>query len=263
MSQPMYQPMSPPLSGKTALVTGGSRGIGRSIATRLAREGATVALTYNASRRGAEETVAAVERSGGSAFALHADLVDAKSIPDLFEQADREFLRRTGSDALDLLINNAGNAGWGGLMDATPDSWDEMFAVHARAPFFLVQSALSRLADGGRVVNISSAAATRPMRAVPVYSMAKASINNLTHALAMELGPRGITVNAVAPGWTRTDMNSAVRESTDMVTAIEADTSLGRFGEAADIAAVVAFLASEEGRWVTAQVIEASGGYKL
>ncbi len=157
MSQPTSQPMSQPLSGKTALVTGGSRGIGRSIATRLAREGATVALTYNASRRGAEETVAAVERSGGSAFALHADLVDAKSIPELFEQADREFLRRTGSDALDLLINNAGNAGWGGLMDATPDSWDEMFAVHARAPFFLVQSALSRLADGGRVVNISSA----------------------------------------------------------------------------------------------------------
>jgi 3-oxoacyl-[acyl-carrier protein] reductase len=138
-----------------------------------------------------------------------------------------------------------------------------MFAVHVRAPFFVVQSALSRLADGGRIVNVSSAAATRPMPAVPIYSMAKASINNLTHTLAIELGPRGITVNAVAPGWITTDMNAAVREDAGMVAAIEADTALGRFGEASAIAGVVAFLTSQEGHWVTAQVIEASGGYKL
>ncbi|MEU6819589.1 SDR family NAD(P)-dependent oxidoreductase [Streptomyces atriruber] len=124
--------MSKPLAGKTALVTGGSRGIGRSTAERLAEEGALVALTYNASEHGADETVATIEKAGGSAFAIHADLVDAQSIPQLFTRLDDEFMQRTGARTLDVLVNNAGNRGWGGLVDATPDSWDTMFAVHAR-----------------------------------------------------------------------------------------------------------------------------------
>lgn len=255
--------MSKTLADKTALVTGGSRGIGRAVAERLAAEGALVALSYSQSRDGADAAVAAIEQAGGRAYALQADLADPAAIPDLFARLDSALLERTGSRTLDILVNNAGNAGWGGLADATPEGWDSIFAVHARAPFFVVQSALGRLADGARIINMSSGLATRPLPAVPIYSMAKASINNLTHALAMELGPRRITVNAVAPGWTRTDMNAAVRGNADMVKAIEADTALGRFGETADIAGVVAFLASDAGQWVTGQVIEASGGYRL
>lgn len=255
--------MSSTRKRRTALVTGGSRGIGRAIAERLAADGATVALTYSQGRTGAEDTVARIEKAGGQAFALQVDLADAATIPALFERLDAVLAERHGSPALDILVNNAGNSGWGGLADATPGSWDAMVAVHARAPFFMAQAASSRLADGGRIIHISSAAGARPMSAVPIYSMAKAAIDNLTRSLAQALGPRGITVNAVAPGWIRTDMNAAVREDADLVRTIEADTALGRFGEPEDVAEVVAFLASDAGRWITAQVIEASGGYRL
>ena len=255
--------MSLPLKDKTALVTGGSRGIGRAIAERLANDGATVALTYNTNKASADEAVRAIEVAGGKAFALQADFVSAESIPLLFERLDGELSRHLGKNTLDILVNNAGCPGFGGVTDATPKSWDAIFAVYARAPFFIVQAALSRLSQGGRIINISSGFATQPAPTASMYSMAKASINTLTHVLAMEMGARNITVNAVAPGWTRTDMNAVVRENSDITKGIEADTALGRFGEPSEIAAVVAFLASDEGRWVTAQVIEASGGYRL
>ena len=189
--------------------------------------------------------------------------MDPDAVPVLFDELDDEFTKRNDSKTLDILVNNAGNAGWIGFKDATPASWDTLMAVYLRAPFFIVQAAMDRLADGGRIINISSSAATKPVRTVPIYSMAKAAINTLTHALAAELGPRGITANAVAPGFTRTDANAAFRENPELVKAVEADIALGRFGEPSEIAAVVAFLASDDGHWVTGQTIEASGGYKL
>lgn len=140
--------MEQSLKGKTALVTGASRGIGRAIAERLARDGATVALTYNAGKSGADEAVAAIEEAGGAAFAIQADLVDPATVPALFETLDGELTRRNGSRTLDILVNNAGNSGWVGFRDATPESWDTLIAVYARAPFFIIQAALDRLADG-------------------------------------------------------------------------------------------------------------------
>src|SRR3984893_18471693 len=141
--------MEQSLKGKTALVTGASRGIGRAIAERLAKVGATVALTYNASKSGADEAVASIDKAGGTAFAIHADLVDPATIPTLFERLDDEFTKRNGSKGLDILRNNAGNSGWLGSRRTPPDSWYTLIALYARAPFFIVQAALDRLADGG------------------------------------------------------------------------------------------------------------------
>jgi 3-oxoacyl-[acyl-carrier protein] reductase len=140
--------MTQSLKGKTALVTGASRGIGRAIVERLAKDGATVALTYNASKSSADDAIAAIGKAGGSAFAIHADLVDRATVPALFERLDDEFTKRNGSKALDILINSAGNSGWVGFKDATPESWDTLMAVYARAPFFIIQAAPDRLADG-------------------------------------------------------------------------------------------------------------------
>jgi 3-oxoacyl-[acyl-carrier protein] reductase len=251
------------LQEKTALVTGASRGIGRAIAERLARDGALVAVNYAREQAAAAATVAGIEAAGGRAFAVRAELGTSAETDRLFAALDAELIRRTGTSTLDVLVNNAAIGLFATLPDTTDEQFDEVFRVNLRGPFLVTRAALHRLPDGGRIVNISSGASTRPVPALGAYSMTKGALNNMTVVLAADLGPRGITVNTVAPGWTITDGNATARADPELVRQVEAKTALGRFGQPADIAAVVAFLASPDSAWVTGQCVGADGGYLL
>jgi 3-oxoacyl-[acyl-carrier protein] reductase len=251
------------LDGRIALVTGGSRGIGRGIALRLAQEGsAVVAFTYHSNDAAARETAAQIEAAGASAVAIRARLERTGDIDALFRALDEKLTALTGDTGLDILVNNAGSAGTGTLTTTTPDTFDEIVAVNARAPFFVLQQASSRLREGGRVINISSAFSTRPSPGAPVYSMAKAAVNALSTIAAAELGERGITVNTVSPGWTATDANADARRDERLIASVARDTAAGRIAEPADIAGVVAMFASAEGAWLTGQYAEANGRFR-
>ncbi|KUJ64364.1 short-chain dehydrogenase [Streptomyces albus subsp. albus] len=248
------------LTGKTALVTGGSRGIGRAIAERLGRDGARVAVHYGRDEAAAKETVAAIEAAGGAAFAIRAELGVTEDAETLWAAFDAQ------ADGLDILVNNAGvNDPRGPLAEITPKDFDRLFAINTRAPFFVTQLGLGRLRDGGRVINISTGL-TRGLAnpELIAYSMSKGAIDVFTTHMAKELGSRGITVNAVAPGATDTDMNAGWLRGDEQARAATAQRSpLGRVGQADDIADVVAFLASPDSRWVTGQWIDTTGGALL
>jgi len=247
------------LAGRTALVTGAGRGIGRAIALRLAADGARVGVHYGASAQAAAGVVAEIRASGGAAFALQATLGVPGDAAALWSAFDRH------ADGLDVLVNNAGVLGKrGALVDVGEVAYDELFAINTRATFFVTQGALPRLRDGGRVVNLSTVLThgTRSPELIP-YTMSKAAVDALTSGLAVALGPRGITVNAVGPGATDTDMNAARLSTAEGRAAVAALSPLGRVARPADVADVVAFLASDDARWVTGQWIGASGGSLL
>lgn len=251
------------LKGKIALVTGASRGIGRAVAIRLAQEGALVAIHYGKNRDVAEEVVREIERSGGSAFTLGAELGSLDGIQVLYEALDEALKERTGDTRFDILVNNAGIALTASIEETTEEAFDEIMAINVKAPFFLTQQALPRLRDEGRIINLSSAITRISLPAIPAYSMTKGAINSLTLALSNQLGPRGITINAIQPGFVATDMNTAMLRD-PAGRKFGADFSIfGRWGQPEDIADVAAFLASSDSRWVTGQLIDASGGSHL
>jgi 3-oxoacyl-[acyl-carrier protein] reductase len=251
-----------PLEGKVAVVTGASRGIGRAIAERLAGDGALVAVHYGKNRAAADKTVAAITGAGGKAFAVGADLAAKDGVKVLFAALDRELQARTGANRLDILVNNAAIAPFATFEDTTEALLDEIYTVNVRAVFLASQEAAKRLRDGGRIVNISSGVVRTPFPDVAAYSALKAPIDNLTKTLAVVLGPRSITVNAVSPGAIETDMGAFVKDPA-VAEGIKGKQALKRIGQPEDVAGVVAFLANGESRWVTGQVIEASGGTLL
>jgi len=246
------------LTGKTALVTGGSRGIGRAIAERLGRDGARVAVHFGSNEAAAKETVAAIEAAGGSAFAIRTELGVPGDADTLWAAFDAQ------ADGVDILVNNAGILGnQAEIQDVTGDEFDRLFAINTRAPFFITQGGLPRLRDRGRIVTVSSMLTRgRTMPRSIVYAMTKGALDVFTSMLAKQLGPRSITVNTVAPGVVDTDMHQG-RLVGEALTWLSSLSTMGRLGTPADIADVVAFLASEDSRWITGQWIDVSGGTLL
>ena len=240
------------LNGKRALVTGGSRGMGAAIAIRLAAEGASVALTYNASPRRADAVVEQITSAGGTAIAVQAAMEDPAQVMSAVEAAVDAF------GGLDILVNNAGIFPYGHIDELTMDDYERTMAIHARAAFVAVQAALPHLREGGRIITIGSNLVERvPGPGISLYAMSKSALVGFTKGLARDLGPRGINAVVVHPGSTDTEMNPADGPGSDQQRAL---TALGHYGTTADIAATVAHLAGPGGDYITGTAITVDGG---
>jgi NAD(P)-dependent dehydrogenase (short-subunit alcohol dehydrogenase family) len=251
-----------PLHNKIALVTGGSRGIGRAIALRLAGDGAKVIVNYASNAKAADDVVSAIKKTGGDAVAVKANVSNRKEIQQLFDGVDR-YLTENKAKHLDILVNNAGVYPMGGLTDTTEELFDKVFSANVKGLLFVTQEAAKRMTKGARVINISTTLTRVGMPSMAVYNASKGAVDILTRDFAQELGAKGITVNAVNPGLVRTDGTEGMTSDAGTESYFNQNTALGRIGEPEDIAGAVAFLASDDSRWVTAQKIEASGGFHL
>lgn len=251
---------------QVAIVTGASSGIGASAAKQLAKRGDGVILTYNTNEAGAHESVEAIERDGGTAVALPLDVGRSETFPE-FRDAVVAALRETWNrDSFDFLVNNAGFGQMAMFQDTSEALFDRFMRVLLKGPYFLTQTLLSLLADGGAIVNTASNSALLSALepGYSAYASMKGGLIVLTQYLAKELSPRGIRVNSVAPGSTRTRIaDDAFERYPEVIPALAEKTALGRLGEPDDIGMAIAALLSEEGRWITAQTIGVDGGYNL
>lgn len=248
--------MTKRLEGKAAAVTGGARGIGAAIAERLAADGAAVAISYSRSAKEADALVARIREAGGTASAHKADASDPAQAKAFIEAA---FLAH---GRLDVLVNNAGWAEFSPLEGVGEKHLRAQFDLNVNGPIFTTQAAISRFPAGsGRVINVSSVVSTASMPGTTVYAATKAALDSLTRVWAAELGPRGITVNGVAPGPVATDLMTS-GTTPEFRAELAARTPLGRIGDTSDVADAVAFLASDDARWVSGETIRTAGGMR-
>lgn len=247
-----------------ALVTGANRGLGRATAVALAARGYRVVAASRGGAVASADVVAEIERGGGEAIGLRLDVADVASFADVRERLLAEIARRWDASRIAVLVNNAGIGVFGPLEAVRPADFDATFAVNVRGPFFLIQAFADDLVDGGRVINVSSSLSRHVSPTTSVYAASKIAVEALTRSLAVELGPRGIRVNTIAPGPTATDFNGgAMRDDAGMRAALAAQTALGRVGRPEEVAAAIVALASDDLRWVTGERIEVSGGALL
>ncbi|NUO74727.1 MAG: SDR family oxidoreductase [Lysobacter sp.] len=244
-----------------ALITGASRGLGRNTALKLAAQGSDVILTYRSNRAGADAVVAAIQALGRRAIALQLDVGDSRSFEAFVDQVRQALTTHWQRAQFDYLVNNAGTGIYASLADTTEAQFDELVNIHFKGVFFLTQKLLPLIADGGRIVNVSSGLTRFALPGYAAYASMKGAIEVLTKYMAKELGPRGIAVNVVAPGAIETDFGGgAVRDNAQLNAYVASQTALGRVGLPDDIGGVFASLLSPDNRWINAQRIEASGG---
>ncbi|MDY6938177.1 MAG: SDR family oxidoreductase [Cyanobacteriota bacterium] len=241
------------LTNKVAIVTGSSRGIGKAIATRLAKNGAAVVINYSHSADKAEATVREIEEQNGKAIAIQADVSQVNQIESLFDRTIDTF------GQVDILVNCAGIVVYKPIVEVTEADFDKIFAVNVKGTYFACQQASKRMADGGRIINISSTTTALMLPTYSAYVATKGAVEQVTRVLAKEVGDRGITVNIVSPGPTDTPLFREGKTE-EQIEKFASMAALGRIGEVEDIADVVAFLSSDDSRWITGQNIRVNGG---
>lgn len=245
---------------KIALVTGGSRGLGRNMAINIAQKGLDVVITYHSNKEAAEEVLAEIEKAGSTGHALQLDTSSTEGFDQFFSELSETLKTKFNSTHFDYLVNNAGTGLYATVDQTSEEQFDDMVNIHFKGVYFLTQKALPHLNDGGCIVNISSGLARFSFPGFSAYASMKGAIEVFTRYLAKELGSRQIKANVVAPGAVATDFAGGSNKDEERQDVIASITALGRVGQAEDIGSIVAFLCTEDAHWITAQRIEASGG---